>query len=92
VLQVLKKFRLEPNLDGEDVLLRSVTRDNALRWVKVVALEELPTLLEEHHRKALAFKCSRKLYDHVSRASVGAGIEVDLLSVHLVRPDSQLSP
>lgn len=70
IVQMLAQFKTDTTLDGETILLRNVKRmagdlHGGRKWVPVMALEELPELLKKHHEQALAFKCGKKLFNHV---------------------------
>ena len=74
--RVLKMFQVEKDRDGQDVLCRSVKRSGKDRLCAVVALEELPGVIQAHHERATGFSGLEKLYTHVSAATIQSGTDV----------------
>ena len=72
-----RQFKVAITLDGEEVLLRSVTRQDESgtgiqRWVRVVAAEEVPTFFAKHHgRLGQGFTGADRFFHHVRAAALG---------------------
>ena len=72
-LQIVDGFKIDYLVNGEEILLRKVHRpdaadsdDDGYKWLPTVALDDLRNVVQEQHERALLFKCSKKVYSHVS--------------------------
>lgn len=74
--KILKRFQVEQDRGGQDVLCRYVKRSGKDRLCAVVALEDLPGVIQAHHERATGFSGLEKLYSHVSAATIQSGTEV----------------
>lgn len=74
--KMLRQFKLDRTIDGKDVLLRSVARQNELkqpvqRWVVVVPAEEVPAFIAKHAGiNGQGFTAPGRLWTHVCEATV----------------------
>ena len=84
--KLLAQFRVGRAADGEQILLRQVSRGGEQRWCPVVALEDLPVLIQQHRENATGFSGINKTYSHVSRDSPGRGCRL------AVQPHPHLLP
>jgi hypothetical protein len=63
--KVVDQFKVDYDISGEPILLRSVSRQDGNRWCRVIAVEDLAALFDEHNGNSQGFTNYKNLYNHV---------------------------
>jgi hypothetical protein len=68
VLQVMKQFKTDTDINGRTILLRHFSRsdDDGDRWLPVIPIEDLREFFQTHLEQATSFGGPSSLFTHVS--------------------------